>query len=222
LVAAANFTSSIRLVVTIPPRRCTSLQSLRELYPPVTRLGSVKVLQHLDGHCLRFIELCPFIVLASCNEARELDVSPRGDAPGFVRVLDSRTLIIPDRPGNNRIDTLCNLLECPSLSVLFVVPGVDETLRANGKAYVSDDPGLLASCAVQGKLPRTVIVMNVEEAFLHCGKAFKRSNLWSPSHQVPRDTLPSLGRMLSDQSAGAVASSDAEQLVDESYKNRLY
>ncbi|NLP59843.1 pyridoxamine 5'-phosphate oxidase family protein [Paraburkholderia sacchari] len=154
-----------------------------------------KEIDHVNADYRRFIELSPFVVLAT-GGPEGLDCSPRGDVPGFVRILDSRTLALPDRPGNNRVDSLRNVVAAPQVGLLFMVPGVGETLRVNGRARVSLDPELLASFAVDGKPPRSVLLIDVQSVYFHCSKAIVRSNLWDPAHHVERSRLPSAGEML--------------------------
>ncbi|MFO1068833.1 MAG: pyridoxamine 5'-phosphate oxidase family protein [Geminicoccaceae bacterium] len=194
---------------------------LRHLYGEVHPLAVRKVLGRLDGHCRRFIGLSPFLVIGTSDADGRQDVSPRGDAPGFVRVLDDRTLLLPDRPGNNRVDTLGNIATQPNVALIFFIPGVDETLRVNGRGRITTDPDLLAPSAVQGKAPRTALVVSIEECFLHCGKALIRSHLWDADRKIPRNSFPSLARMISDQIEG-VKVDDAEAAVDHSYRNTLY
>jgi PPOX class probable FMN-dependent enzyme len=194
---------------------------LRNLYGEVHPLAVRKVLDRLDPHCRRFIGLSPFLVIGTSDADGRQDVSPRGDAPGFVRVLDDRTLLLPDRPGNNRVDTLGNIATQPQIALLFFVPGVDETLRVNGRGSITTDPDLLAPSAVQGKVPRTALLIAVEECFLHCGKALIRSHLWDPERKIARNSFPTLARMISDQIAG-VGLDDAEAAVDHSYRHTLY
>jgi len=174
---------------------------LRELYPAPNERAVRKELDHLDPHCRRFIALSPFVVLASVapGEDGPLDASPRGGAPGFVRALDDRTLLIPDAPGNNRLDSLANIVATERVGLLFLIPGIDETLRVNGTARVSDDPTLLASFANERHPPRVVVRVEVRQAYLHCAKAFMRSRLWSAAAQVERSALPTIGRMINDQ-----------------------
>ena len=154
-----------------------------------------KEIDHVNADYRRFIESSPFVVLAT-GGPEGLDCSPRGDAPGFVRIVDEHTLALPDRPGNNRVDSLRNVIASAQVALLFMVPGVGETLRVNGRARVSSDAALLASFAVDGKPPRSVLVIDVESVYFHCSKAIVRSNLWDPSRHVERSQLPSAGEML--------------------------
>ncbi|PVX78867.1 pyridoxamine 5'-phosphate oxidase family protein [Paraburkholderia unamae] len=154
-----------------------------------------KEIDHVNADYRRFIESSPFVVLAT-GSADGLDCSPRGDAPGFVRILDERTLALPDRPGNNRVDSLRNVVASSQVGLLFMVPGVGEMLRVNGRARVSTEASLLASFAVDGKPPRSVLVIDVQSVYFHCSKAIVRSKLWDPSRHVERSQLPSAGDML--------------------------
>lgn len=199
----------------------TSEQDLRSRYGTPSRLATDKQLDRLDAHARRFIGLSPFLVISSQGADGLGDVSPKGDAPGFVRILDDRTLLIPDRPGNNRLDTLSNLMANDGVGLLFLVPGVCETLRVNGRGRVVTEQDLLAPTAVRGRLPATGILVAVEEVYLHCAKALVRSRLWEDDHRVERRSLPSLGQMLADQIAGMDAA-DADARVEDSLKNRLY
>lgn len=171
---------------------------VEKTYPQPSAVVVAKDIGHIDTHLKRFIETAPFYCMATADAAGNQDVTPRGDPPGTFKVLGPNTLALPDRPGNNRLDALRNLVENPHIGLLFMIPGVEETVRINGNARLSVDPDLLASMAVEGNLPRSAIVVEVTEAFLHCAKAFKRSKLWDPSAQVPRTALPSLGTMLAD------------------------
>ena len=144
----------------------------------------------------QFIERSPFVCVASAHPEGGLDVSPRGDPAGFVRVLDERTLLLPDRPGNKLADTLTNLLADPRIALLFLIPGVGDTFRVNGRARITDDPGLLAPCAVEGKVPKLGILVSIEEAYTQCAKALIRSDLWNPDKHIERSELPSSGEIL--------------------------
>ncbi len=178
-----------------------SEQELRALHAPTSDLVKKKCVDRLDRHCRDFIALSPFLVLGTANAEGKADVSPRGDPPGFVKVLDDRTLLIPDRPGNNLLDSLSNIVANPEVGLLFVIPGFDETLRVNGRAAVVRDAALLAPLAVEGKTPKVAIRVAVREVYLHCAKSFRRARLWDPAARVPRSTLPSLGKMVMDMTA---------------------
>jgi uncharacterized protein len=194
---------------------------LREHYGTVHPLARVKVQTRLDRHCRNFIALSPFLVLATADAAGGVDASPRGDAPGFVQVLDDVTLLVPDRPGNNRVDSFGNILSHPGIGLLFMVPGLNETLRVNGTARLITDADLLAPSIVQGKLPRAGLLVSVQEAFFHCGKALIRSHLWDASRHVPPGSFPSIGRIIAEQT-GACVADEADRAVQHNYQTGLY
>lgn len=176
-----------------------SLDALRSLYGPAKERALRKQLPALDPHCLRFVGLSPFVVLASTGRDGTMDASPRGGAPGFVLAPDAGTLLMPDASGNNRLDTLQNIVETGRLGLLFLVPGVDETLRVNGSATLSTDADLLQAFAGTARPPKLVIRIEVREAYLHCAKALMRSKLWSPERHLERAALPTMGQMLAEQ-----------------------
>ncbi|KPF72230.1 pyridoxamine 5'-phosphate oxidase [Bosea sp. AAP35] len=194
---------------------------LRAHMGAVNPLAERKVLDHLDGFCRDFIALSPFLVLASADQRGRADASPRGDAPGFVAVLDDRTLFIPDRRGNNRVDSFGNILAAPGVGLIFMVPGIAETLRVNGRARLTRDDALLESATVQERTPTLGLLVEVEEAFFHCGKALIRSKLWDPATQVERGRFPTMGRIMSEQTK-AVGVAEAEANLEEAYRTRLY
>ena len=195
--------------------------SLRSAYPAVSPRAARKVLSELDEHMRRFIALSPFLCLGSAS-ASGTDVTPRGDSAGFVHVVDSSTLLIPDWPGNNRLDSLTNV-ECnPEIGILFMIPGVNETLRVNGTATITFDAKVLETWNVNGKHPRSALAVTVRECFLHCGKALIRAHLWEPTARVERGALPSLGQMLKDQTRLDDTAEQIEQSLQEGYKTRLY
>lgn len=189
------------------------LDALRALYPPAKERSLQKQLAALDDHCRRFVELSPFVVVSSRGADGSVDASPRGGEPGFVRVVDAHTLLIPDATGNNRLDTLENVVATGAIGLLFMVPGVDETLRINGRARVSVDPVLLERAAERAKPPRAVVVVSVREAYLHCAKALMRSRLWDASRQVARTALPTMGEMLKDQIGQEGPAESQEQML---------
>jgi uncharacterized protein len=197
------------------------LAELREIYGPPGERSVKKQLSRFDKHCRAFIARSPFVVIASSDPSGRCDASPKGDAPGFVQVLDDETLLIPDRLGNNRVDTIGNLLERPGVGLIFFVPGLNETLRINGRARVTTDPALLKPLAVNGKVPRSGILVAAEEIYFHCGKALIRSDLWNPEKQLRKSEFPSLGRILADQ-IGGISVEDSERVTAESYRTRLY
>ena len=197
--------------------------ALRGLYEQPMELAILKQLDRLDAHCRNFLAHSPFVVIGSTRVGRGTDVSPRGDAPGFARVLDDHTIAIPDRPGNNRLDTMSNIITDAEVGLLFFIPGIDETLRINGTARLSYDPQLLAAAAVNGREPRLVILVTVKQAFLHCGKALKRSKLWHDDYRVDKKDFPSLGRMIVEQTKPAnVTVEQADEVVEEGYRTKLY
>jgi len=197
------------------------IETLREIYGPPGERSLKKQLTRLDMHCRAFIARSPFLVIASSDPSGRCDASPKGDGPGFVRVVDDKTLLIPDRLGNNRVDTIGNLLARPGVGLIFFVPGLNETLRVNGRAQVTTDPALLDPLAVNGKVPRSGILVTAEEVYFHCGKALIRSDLWNPEKQLRRSEFPSLGRILADQ-IGGISAEESERLTAESYRTRLY
>ena len=200
-----------------------SESKLRGLYQEPMELALLKQLDRLDEHCRNFLAHSPFAVIASTRPGRGTDVSPRGDAPGFARVLDPNTIAIPDRPGNNRLDTLSNIVSDAEVGLLFFIPGIDETLRINGTARLSRDPELLAAGAVNGREPRMIVLVSVREAFLHCGKALKRSRLWHDDYRIEKKNFPSLGRMIVEQTKPkAITVEQADAVVEEGYVNGLY
>jgi len=196
-------------------------ERLRELYGAPSERSLKKQLTKFDKHCRAFIARSPFLVIASSDPSGRCDASPKGDAPGFVQVLDDETLLIPDRLGNNRVDTIGNLLVRPGVGLIFFVPGINETLRVNGRARVTTDPAVLEPLAVNGKVPRSGILVAAEEIYFHCGKALIRSDLWNPKKHLRRSEFPSLGRILADQIDG-ISVEEAERQTVESYKTRLY
>ena len=195
--------------------------ALRQIYGNPIERARLKSLRALDAHCRRFIELSPFLCMGSVGP-HGADVTPRGDQPGFVHILDERTLAIPDWPGNNRIDSLTNLAANPQVGLLFFIPGFDETLRVNGTAAISADPAMVARWTVNGKNPRSALIVTIGEAFLHCGKALIRSRLWQADAQVDRAAMPSYGRMLKDQIEICDSAEEIESSVFEGYRTRLY
>jgi len=177
----------------------TTLQALRAIYKPASERALKKEIPSLDVHATQFIGLSPFVVLASGSTTADLDASPRGGEPGFVKVLDARTLLIPDAPGNNRLDTLENIVATGQLGLLFLVPGFDESLRINGRAVLSTDTADLEPFADAKRPPALVIRVTVASVYLHCAKSLMRSQLWDATRHLDRATLPSMGEMLRDQ-----------------------
>jgi len=198
-----------------------NFERLREVYGAPSERSLKKQLSRFDKHCRAFIARSPFLVIASSDPSGRCDASPKGDAPGFVEVLDDETLLIPDRLGNNRVDTIRNVLERPGVGLIFFVPGLNETLRVNGRARIITDAASLEPLAVNGKVPRSGILVSADEIYFHCGKALIRSDLWNPQKQLQRSEFPSLGRILADQ-IGGITVEESERLTAESYKTRLY
>jgi PPOX class probable FMN-dependent enzyme len=208
----------------------TSLAELDALVPPAGEGAAGKTMRRIERYARQYIGLSPFCCLATSDGKGNADVTPRGDKPGFVRVIDDKTLLIPERPGNNRMDSLRNIIENPAVGLLFLVPGFEDTLRVNGQGRVTKDPGLLADSAVDGKLPKFGVLVAVEEAFFHCAKAFRRSRLWDPNAQVARNTMPTLARIIMDQMAEVAREAlpaEAEvtvwdEAIEEDYRTQLY
>ena len=209
-----------------PEFAITDEKSLRNLFAATHDLAIQKMQNTLDKHAQAFIARSPFLCIGTQNLDGKADVSPRGDPVGFVKILDQHTLAIPDRPGNNRLDTQTNILANPSVGLLFIIPGFDDTLRVNGQATLVTDPELLASMSVNDRVPKLAIVVKVTEAFLHCAKAFRRSHLWEPDHFQNRKEMPSLIKIILDQTTGAPSDENEMRKLDdeleEDYKKTLY
>jgi PPOX class probable FMN-dependent enzyme len=186
-------------------------QELADLYGPPLERSVRKQMDHLDEYSRAFIAASPFLVIGTQGDT-VADNSPRGDVAGFVQVEDDRTLLIPDRRGNNRLDTLRNILRNPSVGLLFLVPGVQESFRVNGEAVISRDPALMNRFAVEGKTPRTVLVVTVREAYVHCSRALVRAGLWNPAKFAAPGSVPSFGTILAAHTCGFV---DARAVDDE-------
>ena len=177
-------------------RTIANEEQLRATLGHPAELVLAKITDRLNSLTRQFIERSPFVCVATASAGGGLDVSPRGDPPGFVRILDERTLLLPDRPGNRIGDTLTNLLSDPRIALLFLLPGVGETFRVNGRAVIVDDPELLAPSAVDGKVPRLGIMVSIEQAYTQCPKALMRSDLWNPDRHIERSRLPSSGAII--------------------------
>lgn len=203
------------------PTPIETAAQLRTVYGEPREAATMKCLDRLDGFARQFIAWSPFFVLASSNGAGGSDASPRGDQPGFVEVLDDATLQFPDRPGNNRLDTMTNLMSNPGVGLLFFIPGFDETLRVNGTAKLLHDEALCARFTVNAKPALSVIRVTVREVYFHCGKALKRSKLWDPTTRRDRKSFPSHGRIIAEQTK-VVSVQDSEAYVETSYRERLY
>jgi uncharacterized protein len=209
-----------------PEFTITDEQSLRSLFDATHTLALQKCMTSLDKHAQAFIRRSPFLCIGTQNLDGKADVSPRGDPVGFVQILDQHTLAIPDRPGNNRLDTHVNILANPCVGLLFIIPGFDDTLRVNGQASLVNDPEILENMSVDGRIPKLAIVVRVSEVFIHCAKAFRRSHLWNPDHFQDRGEMPSLMKIILDQSTGAPSDDDEMRKLDdgleEDYKKTLY
>ena len=201
-----------------------SHDELRTIYKtPEPTAGSIrKELTRLDGHCRSFIARSPFVLIGSSDGKGNADVTPKGDKPGFAAVLDDNTIAIPDRPGNNRLDTLENIILNPAVGLLFLIPGMNETLRVNGEARITVDATLRERLAVEGKPPISVVIVTVKAAYMHCAKAFMRSELWKPESWPDRSTLPTLGQILRDQMAVDQSATETDRRLDEAYKQTLW
>ena len=183
-----------------------SVAKLRAVYRPPRARSGLKVLDHLDVHCRNFLALSPLCVISSSRADGRADASPRGDLPGsLAHVLDDKTLLLPDRPGNRQLDTLTNLVERPYVGLVFFVPGWNETLRINGRVEIVTEREFLAPLAIRGKLPILVLQVTVEQAYRHCAKALIRARIWEPEARVERSRFPTYGQVLADQIAGADA-----------------
>lgn len=200
----------------------TSRDELPRVYKPASENSLRKELKALDSHCVSFIGRSPFVLIGTSDGKGHADVTPKGDRPGFVAVLDNRTVAIPDRPGNNRLDTLENLLAEPSIGLLFLIPGMDETLRINGRAKITADDGLRARFEVDGKLPQSVILVEVEAAYMHCAKAFMRSQLWYPETWPARASMPTLGQILKDQLTLDQSAEAMDTWLDDAYAKSMW
>ena len=209
-----------------PEFAITDEKALRGLFEATHDLAAIKSQPLLDKHAQAFIKRSPFLCIGTQNLDGRADVSPRGDPVGFVQILDQHTLAIPDRPGNNRLDTLVNIIANPSVGLLFIIPGFDDTLRVNGQATLVNDPEILKRMSINDRIPKLALVVKVTEAFLHCAKAFRRSHLWSPDHFQNRSEFPSLMNILLDQTTGAPNNDDEMRKLDdgleEGYKKSLY
>lgn len=195
--------------------------TLRSVYPMPSERVANKVLPQLGHHMREFIELSPFVIVATSGEGGKIDASPRGDAPGFVRVVNEQTLHLPDRPGNNRLDSSHNLLSDSHVGMIFFVPGVNESLRVNGHASITFDQALCDANGAGGKPARAVWVIAIDEAFFHCGKALIRSDLWNPQKRIDRSTFPTYGKICADQFGGQTKE-QYDQYFEEGYRTRLY
>jgi PPOX class probable FMN-dependent enzyme len=189
---------------------------------PVAPSVVEKTLSSLDKHCLAFIGRSPFVFISSSDSSGQMDISPKGDAPGFVKVLDENTLVIPDRPGNQRFDTFRNLFQSPRVGLIFLIPGKRETLRIGGTAEIVRDAELLETLAANGKVPALAIAVHVDEAFFHCSKCMIRSHLWQPEHWPSLEGLPTLAQTMKDAASIPAPIEAVEGLIKEDEEMRLY
>jgi len=199
----------------------TSIEQLQSLYGEKLPTSVIKEIDHINDGYRKLIEAAPFVAIATSGP-EGLDCSPKGDAPGFVRILDDKTLAIPDRPGNNRIDSFRNIMRDPRIALLFLIPGIGETLRVNGRASISIDPDLMQSFAVGGKLPRSILIVHIESIYFHCSKAIVRSKLWEEATKIDRKSLPSTGTIIADLSSGKFGGEIYDREAPERIKAQLY
>jgi uncharacterized protein len=199
-----------------------SREELRALYKTPGDNAVRKELRFLDSHAKNFIARSPFLLIGSQDATGNADVTPKGDKPGFVAVLDDVTLAIPDRPGNNRLDTLENLVVNPAIGLIFLIPGMDETLRVNGEARITVDDVLRQRFVVDGRAPIAVVVVKVRSAFMHCAKAFMRSQLWKPDTWPARSEMPTLGAIQRDQLALAESVGELDEWLDNAYAKSMW
>ena len=211
-----------------PRTEIGSESELRDNFGEPMDIALLKQLGKLDDHCKEFISRARFLCIGTSAEDGKADVSPRGDPPGFVQVLDDNTIFIPDRPGNNRLDTMSNIVANPNVGLIFLIPGFEDALRVNGKATIVKDPEILERCAVNRKVPAMGIMVDVNEAFLHCAKAVRRSKLWDSESQQERKEMPTLAQMILEQVAepdnppSKEEIKDADDFVEDNYKTGLY
>ena len=203
-------------------KKITSAEELRSMYKEPSVIAQQKVLTELDEHCQKMISLSPFVCLATTVADGSLDISPRGDPPGSIKVLNSNQLLLADRNGNNRLDTLTNLTRNPEIALIFFVPGMIETLRVSGRAEIISDDERLEACMIDGKRPSTGILVHVHRALLQCGKALKRSALWEGTYQINRSELASFGTILKDQTNSDMAADELDSSIVDAYRNKLY
>ncbi len=195
---------------------------LRTVYKQPKRTTIAKNIRHIDRHFRRFIELSPFLCLGTTGPDGFGDVTPRGGEPGFVHVLDETHLALPDRPGNNRLDSLTNIVKQPGVGLLFFIPGFEDTLRVNGTARITTDETLMNRFVFNGKQPLSVIVIEVKEIYLHCGKAVKRAALWSPAAQIERSIFPTAGQIYRDQLSLEQDAAVIDEILDKDARDTLY
>ena len=199
-----------------------SHEDLRRVYRPPGDLPSRKEMRRLDPHARHFLAKSPIVLIGTQDRHGHADVTPKGDRPGFVQALDDQTLAIPDRPGNNRLDTWENIVVNPAVGLLFLIPGMDETLRVNGEGRLTVDDALRHQMAVDGKPALSVLIVKIEAVYMHCAKAFMRSKLWRAETWPPREAFPSLGQIIHDQLALTQAAGDIDAHLDEDYRKTMW
>lgn len=201
-------------------------QDLRAILGSAEGLAVQKARPSLDKYSRAFIAMSPFLVLSTSNAHGKADVTPRGDPPGFAQVIDDNTILIPDRPGNNRLDTMVNIIENENVACLFFIPGFEDTLRIAGRARITNDPELLRRCVVNGKQPKVGVLISVDEAFLHCAKALKRSKLWQDEYRQDRAQMPSIARIILEQvnekPVEERLAAEKDRSVEDNYRDELY
>ncbi len=197
-------------------------EELRKILGQPSERALKKVISSLDLHCVDFLSKSPFLVLSTANKLGECDASPRGDAPGFVYVLNNNKIIIPERPGNRRIDSILNIISNPRVGLLFFIPGLGETLRINGRAYITNDEEIVQEMQANGRTPLLGIVVEIEECYIHCAKAFIRSKMWDPESWLNKKELPSAAKMLLEHTKVNTSEEDVARSLEESYTKRLY
>jgi uncharacterized protein len=202
--------------------RLTTEASLREIIP-ASGISAHKVLDHIDEHCRRFLDHATFALIATWDAHGQADISPKGDPPGFIKTIDDRTLAIPDRPGNGRIDTFLNVVQRRSVGLIVLVPGILETCRVSGQGAITRDPDLLDTMTVGTKRPKLALVVEVEEAFVHCGKAIRRGGLWTGEHLVEHNSFPTMGQMLHDHAKPAgLSRADLAAIAQTDLQHNMY
>ncbi|WP_121062673.1 pyridoxamine 5'-phosphate oxidase family protein [Chachezhania antarctica] len=199
-----------------------SIEDLRKVYRPASEGALRKQLTALEPHSKRFMALSPFALIGTQGPDGLGDVTPRGDGPGFAQVLDDRTIALPDRPGNNRLDTLENIVQNPAVGLIFMIPGMNETLRINGTARITADPDMCERLGMNGRPALSVLIVRIEELYMHCSKAFIRSGLWKPETWPERSEMPTLGQILRDQTAIADAAEQIDERLEDNYRKDLW
>lgn len=200
----------------------TTENELREILGHPSERVTRKTIHYIDENCTKFIENSPFITIATADSNGNFDVSPKGDPPGFVKVLNDKMLAIPDRPGNRKADTFTNILQNPNIGLIFLIPGINETLRVNGEAKIVRDQKVLELLSCQGKLPSFAIIVTVKEAFMHCAKCMIRSNLWMKIEDTPERSVPSLAKSLVDHGKLDISYEEMDALIKNDEKTNLY